>query len=297
MPRDKDISEKTLEACNDVFADILNVLVFGGRRVVKPEELIDAVTTSQLKLDGALHEQERDTAKYWNHREIRLAFLGLENMSEPERDMVLRVFSYDGAVYRSQFNDRVSARKARQKPRPVYPAITIVLYFGKRRWTAPRTLRECLEVEVPPELLEMIPDYRLHVVELSRLSQKQLDAFQSDFFLPVFYLLHPDSPPPADRMIRHVDETMKLMTAITGDSRYTDAGLQLVEDGKEENVSMSFMFEQFEARGEARGISIGEARGRAAEREAIREEMLQKDKEIAELRRLLARSEKQESFS
>ena len=32
---EKDITEKTLEAYNDVFADIINVLLFNGRRYVK----------------------------------------------------------------------------------------------------------------------------------------------------------------------------------------------------------------------------------------------------------------------
>ena len=280
MAKEKDIAEKTLENYNDVFADIVNTLIFDGMDVVKPEELTDAVTTSQVKVDGLLHEQERDTAKYWNHQEIRLAMLGLENMTAPERDLVLRVFSYDGANYRTQVNDRISAKRAGQQPRPVYPAITLVLYFGKQRWSAPRTLRECMEVDVPPKLLKMVPNYRLHVFELARLSKKKINSFRSDFFLPVYYLNNPDRLPPEDRVIRHVDETMKLMTVITGDSKYLDVGQDLTRQGKETDVTMGYLFEQAEAR--------GEARGRNAEREAIRVEMARKDAEITELRRKLA---------
>ena len=40
---EKDITEKTLEAYNDVFADIINVLLFNGKQVVKENELEDAV--------------------------------------------------------------------------------------------------------------------------------------------------------------------------------------------------------------------------------------------------------------
>ena len=35
----KDIAEKTLEAYNDVFADIVNVLIFNGKRTVKEKDL------------------------------------------------------------------------------------------------------------------------------------------------------------------------------------------------------------------------------------------------------------------
>ena len=61
---EKDITEKTLEAHNDVFADIVNALVFGGRKGIDPEALSDATPTSQYKMDGKIHEQERDVAKY-----------------------------------------------------------------------------------------------------------------------------------------------------------------------------------------------------------------------------------------
>jgi len=40
--REKDITEKTLEAYNDVFADIINVLLFNGKLTVKEDELEDS---------------------------------------------------------------------------------------------------------------------------------------------------------------------------------------------------------------------------------------------------------------
>ena len=58
----KDISEKTLEAYNDVFSDIINAVVFHGRSVVKEDELEDASPLSMYKVDGKLHEQERDVS-------------------------------------------------------------------------------------------------------------------------------------------------------------------------------------------------------------------------------------------
>ena len=47
----KDLSEKILEDYQDVFADILNVLLFQGRQIVKPEELMTqsfALTTEPM---------------------------------------------------------------------------------------------------------------------------------------------------------------------------------------------------------------------------------------------------------
>ena len=49
--QEKDITQKMLERHNDVFSDIVNVLLFGGKRVVEEETLFDAVTDSVLKID------------------------------------------------------------------------------------------------------------------------------------------------------------------------------------------------------------------------------------------------------
>ena len=62
----KDITEKILEAYNDVFADIVNVLLFDGREVLKAEELVDQAPRAAYKADGKVREIERDVAKRWS---------------------------------------------------------------------------------------------------------------------------------------------------------------------------------------------------------------------------------------
>ena len=39
----KDTSQKTLEWYNDIFADIVNVIIFNGKPMLHMEELIDAL--------------------------------------------------------------------------------------------------------------------------------------------------------------------------------------------------------------------------------------------------------------
>lgn len=57
---EKDVIEKQLEDYNDVFADIVNVLLFNGKRVVQETALVNTATYSMYKADDALvHEQER----------------------------------------------------------------------------------------------------------------------------------------------------------------------------------------------------------------------------------------------
>lgn len=61
---DKDRTEKQLEDYADVFADIVNGLLFEGDQVIRPEQLVDALPRSVYKADDRLHDQERDTAKF-----------------------------------------------------------------------------------------------------------------------------------------------------------------------------------------------------------------------------------------
>ena len=62
---EKDIAEKILLAHNDVFSDIVNVLLFGGQEVIQENDLEDQTMGSAYKADGKLHEIDRDVAKRW----------------------------------------------------------------------------------------------------------------------------------------------------------------------------------------------------------------------------------------
>lgn len=70
---EKDISEKILESYNDVFADIVNVLLFDGRIVISPDDLVEYGTRTAYKADGKLRELDRDVAKQWKKSNIRIA--------------------------------------------------------------------------------------------------------------------------------------------------------------------------------------------------------------------------------
>ena len=153
-----DVAEKILESYNDVFADIVNVLLFNGKAVVKPDELIDQVPRAAYKADGRVREIERDVAKRWLKSNIRIACIGFENQTEPDADMPLRVYSYDGAEYRTQL-----LKENQGKPR--YPVVTLVLYFGyKKRWDKATTLYE--SVNVPDLFKPFVSDVKINLYNM-----------------------------------------------------------------------------------------------------------------------------------
>ena len=81
---EKDVTEKILESYNDVFSDIVNVLLFGGKEVVAPDELEDQAPRAYYKADGKVRELERDVAKRWKKGSIRVACKGAGG-AVPER--------------------------------------------------------------------------------------------------------------------------------------------------------------------------------------------------------------------
>lgn len=104
---EKDITEKILEDHNDVFADIINGLIFAGEQRILPESLENTAVHSQYKADDEkVHELERDVAKYWKDQDVQLAICGIENQSSVEKYMPFRIIGYDGTAYRSQLQDK-----------------------------------------------------------------------------------------------------------------------------------------------------------------------------------------------
>ena len=89
---EKDMSEKILEDYNDVFSDIVNVLLFHGQELIEPSALESISVHSQYKgEDAKLHEQERDVAKKWKRYNVQLAIIGIENQTAVEKKMPFRL--------------------------------------------------------------------------------------------------------------------------------------------------------------------------------------------------------------
>ena len=282
--KEKDITEKLLEDYHDVFADVANVLLFDGREVIRADELENALPVSQLKLAGGIHGQERDTVKFWKQGAVVIAAIGLENQTDPDPAMPLRVFSYDGASYGSQVNRYHSEQKQRKPISPFYPVITLVLYFGYGPWRGPRTLRECFR-NLPEELEPLVPDYPIRIVEIASLPPERVRQFRSDFRFVADYLVQTAGGgtyvPPDDRII-HVDETLGLLGAITGDKSFEDAVNALAAEGKE-NVSMCEVVESF--RNEGREEVRREYEAILADNRRV---IADKDRTLADNRRVIA---------
>lgn len=261
---ERDIAEKRLEEYDDVFADIVNVLLFDGKPLVREDALSETSRLSQYKADDGLHEQERDIAKYWQDGNIRICLYGLENQTSVDADIPLRVAGYDGAGYRAQLlADKGDGKKGGGlKPRgrpPRYPVVTLVLYFGMRHWKKPRSLLERLSV--PPELLPYVSDYKVNVFEIAWLPPETVAKFRSDFRIVADYFVQMRANKdyaPSRETIRHVHELLQLMRVLSGNRQFEDAQNAVHEDNtKGDGPSMYNVLAKLEKRSIAQGLQRG----------------------------------------
>jgi hypothetical protein len=244
----KDITEKLLEDYNDVFADIVNVLLFRGNRIVKEESLKETKVKSQYKAEaGKLHEQERDVAKYWQDGNALVAICGLENQTVEEKYMPLRVFSYDGASYRRQL-------LSENDENPIVPVVSLVLHFGMKEWSSPHNLKGV--IDIPKELEPYVNDYKANIFNIAFLDDETVQMFQSDFRIVADFFVQKRKNKdyvPDEHKIKHVDEMLKLLQVLTGDDRYN---VKFSEAEKKEDIKMCDVMEKAVAEERINSIKI-----------------------------------------
>lgn len=239
-----DITQGRLEEYADVFADICNVLMFNGEPIVLPEQLFETGRTSQYKADdGSIHQEDRDIAKYWQEGHVKISLVGLENQVNKIDYMPRRIIGYDGASYRSQLLG--------DKPYEKYPVITLVLYFGLTHWDKPTSLFE--ELTISDKIRPFVNDYKINLFEIAFLKPEQVQMFKSDFREVADYFVQKRANKeyiPSKRTLKHVDEILKFLSAMSGDDRFVS-----VKISREKGVvTMCDIVDGFVSQGDARTL-------------------------------------------
>ena len=233
--RQLDLILKKLLNHNDVFADIVNAVLFRGEEVVKPEDLRNVQTTFMYKGEGKLNSMDRDIAKYWVKGNMTLCLLGAENQTRIDPDMIFRNIGYDGTAYRDQMN----------QGKERYPVITFVLYYGDKPWNKPLSLYETLG-NIPEGLKHYVNDYRMNLIDVKRMDQDELDRLKSDFWhivKTIQEIKRSNYEPDDTRPIKYGDEVSEFMSEYTGNS-YSGAVQSLRK--KHERITMKSLLSEAE---------------------------------------------------
>ena len=168
------------------FADLFNAKLFGGKKVILPEHLMEAdsrKTAVVKRSKGKAQETAlmyRDlvkVAKIYPEYGVELVILGLENQEHIHYAMPMRTMGYDYSEYKKQH--RKLARYYKENPKgmtedeflskmkrsdKLHPVITIVMYYGEKAWDGAKTLHEMLDVS--EEIKPYVNDYKMHLIEV-----------------------------------------------------------------------------------------------------------------------------------
>ena len=278
----KDLAEKNLLQYKDVFSDIVNVNLFGGRCYVSAEELSrePGELITKAVSDDKLRQLQMDVPmKCKKHN--RSFFLCLENQSDKNNVMPVRNMGYQHAKYMEQIKEvKESNRKTGNYPNPMTkelndsqklsPVITLVLNYSQKEWKKPRCLNDMLEFpeDMKCELEPWIPSYSVCVINLASQSEMTICQYQSDFKYIVRYLSCGNDRRKLDEYFQttefELDDPeafLDWLSAVTNDRRYRKAK-ELIEE-TEGKINMCVLLDMYEERGEARGIEKGIAQGEA----------------------------------
>lgn len=244
----KDTSEKILESYNDVFSDIVNVLLFNGKQVLSADELEDQAPRSYYKADGRIREIERDVTKHWKGMNIRVICIGLKNQAVSCSDLPFCAIGDDCAEYEAQLlNDSEN----------LYPVVTLVLYFGHDKpWNGPLSLKERLNI--PKEFEPYVNDYKINLFQIAYLTHEQVELFQSDFKVVADYFVQKQENGdyiPSSQDLTHVQETLQLLSIMTNDNRFEEAYNTNTDGQKGGPRNMCDVLDKVENRGKTEGAN------------------------------------------
>ena len=241
----KDLAEKNLLQYKDVFSDIVNVNLFGGRCYVSAEELSrePGELITKAVSDDKLRQLQMDVPMKCK-KNNRSFFLCLENQSDKNNVMPVRDMGYQHAKYMEQIKEvKESNRKTSNYPNPMTkelndsqklsPVITLVLNYSQKEWET--TIRQYQS------------DFKYIVRYLScGNDRRKLDEY---FQTTEFQLDHPEA-------------FLDWLSAVTNDRRYRKAK-ELIQktERKGGKINMCVLLDMYEERGEARGIEKGIAQG------------------------------------
>lgn len=175
-------------------ADFFNGIVYGGQRVILPQDLADIQKCYQEPLPDRYGKKkplrrEHDAAKLLC-RNGHFILLAVENQDQISYCMPLRCAEYDLSDLNRQLRrlkqhyrktkalkggaEYLSGMKAADR---LIPSITVVLYHGKGGWTAATQLHEILDLEgMDAPLRKFLENYRLHVVSLTDLDENKFET-------------------------------------------------------------------------------------------------------------------------
>ena len=263
---------------NAHFADVFNYFIYGGRQVIRPENLQEMDRTALTMPFGSGKEASEEVQKFRDvlksvsikmDESATYLLMGIENQSHIHYAMPVRNMLYDAISYA----DQVEAFAKRHREDKEYgssdeylsgfhrgdmlrPVITLVIYWAPGKWDGPQSIHELLETQ-NPDLLKLVPDYRMNLLVPD--SIEDFEKFRTELAEVLEFIKYSKD---SEKLYQAINETpgfqklgrrsVELINAVT------DADIEIPE-GKEA-VNMCTAIQEMKEESRNIGVKEGQAK-------------------------------------
>lgn len=278
----QDIPTKVYMNNNDVVADVFNYLIYGGRQVIRAESLesMDTQERAVIQISGSAPETEdrfRDVMKQAvvkTGENVTYLIVGIENQENVHYAMPVRVGLYDMLRYTQQVSQTAEAHRKKEewgtraeflsgfhREDRLKPVLTAVINFSGDPWDGPRSIYEMLE-DVPPEIMELVQDYKIHLIDPAMLTESDCDEkFSTDFGKVMKLIGSINDPQKANKLI-HDDPAYRRMRPSAAMVLKACVGIDTSSYEEKEEIDMAGKIDGFTEWARKEGMREGIREGR-----------------------------------
>ena len=265
---EKDVLEKRILQRPEIFAEVFNLFVFGGRDVIKAEYLQN-ISPAHRRDDGRWREMTRDVMKkYRDPVKGNTYYLGIENQEYHAEDMAVRIMGLNWNCYKEQFENNFI--------KYIHPVYTLVLNWRDYRWTEPHDLTDKFDPVEIDESPELIMGYPIKVIDMMFLDKEVIMKMKTELKQICMVLISRSDRNELDRLLK--DPEYEHLSVEAADLIAIKLNLQMPfkeEEREKGEINMCRAWEEIKQDEFNKGIEKGAAMQKAkdeAEKAAMKEE-------------------------
>ena len=270
-----DAFEKAYLSRNDIFADVFNFFVYDGQKVISPDALKEESIDQQAVFSTGNVQRLRDVKKsaVIKHDDKTLYVLfAIEAQTKVNPTMPVRCMLYDALEYDAQVKAAKAIHKSQRgkglasdefiagfsREDRLTPVVTLVVYFGSKRWDAPLSIHQMAGTEYDARLMRFAAEYKVNLIQPATLSEEDLARFASDFALVMKFLKIANDKKRVKELLE--DESSPYTTISTSAALVINScagiGLKINEEKEETNMCQAIRELQEEAIESAIGKNV-----------------------------------------
>ena len=293
----KDRYEKVYTGNAEVFADIVNYLLYEGEERIRPDDLRELDGEELLVEEKKVLQRLRDVVKQVTVRQNEEAIymiIGLENQTQVHYAMPVRTMVYDAMHYAGQVEEirKQNGRRWKQrkgnngdnkgeqagsrvedrlltsaeflsgitKEDKLLPVITIVILYSSEPWDGPTTLYDMLATK-DPEILKYVQDYHIHLIAPGNMTDQQIRCFHSSMRKVLTFIKYAKDKEKMKEIMSEEDSDFYHVDRETAQFIKEMTGVNIEIQENEEDVNMCKAWEDMAIDMKNEGLQLGLRQG------------------------------------